>query len=44
MKKPNSNFMFALLKLLILKILLVTRFKDPKAEILTLKMLTGSRL
>jgi hypothetical protein len=28
---------------LILKIL-VTRFKDPKAGILTLKMLTGSRL
>jgi hypothetical protein len=28
----------------ILKILPVTRFKDPKAVILTLKMLTGSRL
>jgi hypothetical protein len=30
--------------LLILKIPPVTRFKDPKAAILTLKMLTGSRL
>ncbi len=29
--------------LLILKFLLVTRSKDPKAAILTLKMLTGSR-
>jgi hypothetical protein len=28
---------------LILKILPVTRFKDPKAAILTLKMLTGNR-
>jgi hypothetical protein len=28
----------------ILKILPVTRFKDPQAAILTLKMLTGSRL
>jgi hypothetical protein len=26
------------------KILPVTRFKDPKAAILTLKMLTGNRL
>jgi hypothetical protein len=26
------------------KILLVTHFKDPKEAILTLKMLTGSRL
>ncbi len=30
--------------LLILKILPITRFKDPKAAILTLNMLTGSRL
>jgi hypothetical protein len=30
--------------LLIMKILPVTRFKDPKAAILTLNMLTGSRL
>jgi hypothetical protein len=30
--------------LLILKILPVTRFKDPKAAILTQKMLAGSRL
>jgi hypothetical protein len=29
---------------LILKILPVTRFKGPKEAILTLKMLTGSRL
>jgi hypothetical protein len=45
MKKSNSKFKLAPLKLLtILKILPVTRFKDPKAAILTLKMLTGSRL
>ncbi len=40
MKKSNSKWNY----LLILKILSVTRFKDPKAAILTLKMLTGSRL
>jgi hypothetical protein len=47
MKKSNSKFWLGPLKLLtvlILKIIPVTRFKDPKAEILTLNMLTGSRL
>jgi hypothetical protein len=40
MKKSNSKWNY----LLILKILSVTRFKDPNAAILALKMLTGSRL
>ncbi len=43
----NQTQSFSLLLwnyLLILKILPVTHFKDPKAAILTLKMLTGSRL
>jgi hypothetical protein len=48
MKKSNSQFYLALFKLLtnlvIFKILPVTRFKGPKAAILTLKMLLGSRL
>jgi hypothetical protein len=35
---------FVITYLIILKILLVARFKDPKAAILTLKILTGSRL
>jgi hypothetical protein len=35
---------FEIMYLLFLKIFPVTRFKDPKAAILTLKMLTGSRL
>jgi hypothetical protein len=39
MKKLNSKFYLAPLK-----ILPVTRFEDPKAAILTPKMLTGSRL
>jgi hypothetical protein len=45
MKKSNSNFWLPPLNnLLILKILPVTRFKDPKAAILTLTMHAGSRL
>jgi hypothetical protein len=44
-KNQTQSFSLLLWKyLLILKILPVTRFKDPKATILTLKMLTGSRL
>jgi hypothetical protein len=44
-KKSNSKFWPAPLKLLpFLKILPVTLFKDPEVMILTLKMLTGSRL
>jgi hypothetical protein len=45
MKKSNSKFQLAHLKLLInFENLSVTSFKDPKATILTLKMLTGSPL
>jgi hypothetical protein len=47
MKNQTENFSsFELLGTVLtnLKILLVTRFEDPKAAILTLKMLTGSRL
>jgi hypothetical protein len=45
MNKSNSKFLLAPFELIIiLKILEVTRFKDPKAAILTLKMLTESRL
>jgi hypothetical protein len=45
MKKSDSMIQPASLILLtFLKILTVTRFKDPKAAISTLKMLTGSRL
>ncbi len=45
MKKSNPKFSLLLWNyLLILKILPVTRFKDPKAANLTLKMLTGSCL
>ncbi len=44
-KNQTQSFSLHLWNYLInLKILLVTRFKDPKAAILTLKMLTGSRL
>jgi hypothetical protein len=39
MRKSNAKYWLAPLKLLP-----VTRFKDPKAAILTLKMHTGSRL
>jgi hypothetical protein len=46
LKKSNSKFLHAPLKLLpkILKIPPITCFKDPKAAIVALKMLTGSRL
>jgi hypothetical protein len=45
MKNQNQSFSLLLRNyLLILKILSVTRFKDPKAAILTLKMRIGSRL
>ncbi len=47
MNNLNQTQSFSLLLwnyLLILKIHLVTRFKDPKVAILTQKMLTGSRL
>jgi hypothetical protein len=45
MAKSNSEFYLAPLKLLTtFENLLVTRLKDPKATILTLNMLTGSRL
>jgi hypothetical protein len=45
MKKQTQSFSLLLLNyLLILKILSVTRFKDPRAVILALKVLTGSRL
>jgi hypothetical protein len=45
MKKSNSYFSMLFLNyLLILKILPVTRFEDPKAAILIQKMLTRSRL
>jgi hypothetical protein len=40
----DEKFKLKVNYLLIIKILRVTRFKDPKAAILTLKMLTGSRL
>ncbi len=44
-KNQTQSFSWLLWNdLLILKILPVTRFKDPKAAILILKMLTGSRL
>jgi hypothetical protein len=43
-KKTQSFSLLLCNYLLILKILLVARFKDPKAAILTLKILTGSRL
>jgi hypothetical protein len=47
MKKKKQSLGLAPLKLLTTtfrKISLGTRFKDPKAAILTLKMVTGSRL
>ncbi len=47
LERKNQTQSFSLLLwnyLLILKIHPVTRFKDPKVAILTLKMLTGSRL
>ncbi len=45
MKNETQSFSLLLWNnLLILKILPVTRFREPKAAILTLKMLTGSRL
>ncbi len=45
LKKPNSKFCLLLWNYwLILKILPVTRFKDPKMAIWTLKMRTGIRL
>jgi hypothetical protein len=47
MKKSNSKFYLAPVKLLSNfenPSSTVTRFKDPKAAILTLKTLTGSRL
>jgi hypothetical protein len=42
-KKIKLKVWLAPLKLLFLKFFPVTRFKDPKAAILTLKMPTGSR-
>jgi hypothetical protein len=43
-KYSKFYLLFEITYLLNLKIFVVTRFKDPKAAISALKMLTGSRM